>query len=75
MSNYSDRAWANKIEWEGGIIEAIFGYGLHADDLDDKTTDLYKSAKTVDDILNGEEFRDAIRSLEDELDKLDEETV
>lgn len=37
--------FAAKVDYEGGLFEALFGYGLTEDHLDDKDTELYFRVK------------------------------
>jgi hypothetical protein len=34
-NKYTAQEFADKVEWEGGLYEAVTGYGLKASDLDD----------------------------------------
>lgn len=41
MSRYENRQeLANKIDWEGGIFDMLFGYGLRAEDLPEGDVEL-----------------------------------
>lgn len=51
--------WA-KCDWEGGLLEAVFGYGLDADDLDDSDPELKRAIR---DLKAVEPVIDRARSL------------
>lgn len=40
---------AGKVEWEGGLFDAAYGYGLHHDDIDPNALpELYEAWKAMD---------------------------
>lgn len=64
----TDEDFAGKAEWEGGILEAMFGYGLKADDLADQTTPLAVAVRKLEDMrdqIEGalEEIGDALEDI------------
>jgi hypothetical protein len=74
----SDSDFAGKVDWEGGVIDAL-DYGLHEDDLyAGKNSPLYKPwqkvrkayAKVVDDI---EELQDMIDVINANMEEEEEE--
>lgn len=49
MSRYASRQeLANKIDYEGGLCEAAFGYGIDADDMPEGDTELFEAWKRLD---------------------------
>lgn len=36
-SKYSPSELYDKVDWEGGLFETAFGYGIESDDIDDST--------------------------------------
>ena len=65
----TDEAFYGKVQWEGGIFEAMFGYGLTADDLADQSTDLAKAVRKLEDMRPRlEEVLEEIDSAFEDLD-------
>ena len=58
----TEEEFANKIEWEGGIIGAL-EYGLRAKDLADRNSELYTAWKDLQQIWEGD-FWDAKSNVE-----------
>ena len=58
----SDEDFCNKVQWEGGLFEAMFGYGLKASDLADQDGDLAKAVGKL------EALRPQIDEITDEID-------
>jgi hypothetical protein len=44
----SDAEFAAKVDYEGGLEEAIIGYGLSANDLTDESGELYRAMVEYD---------------------------
>ncbi|SHX44341.1 Uncharacterised protein [Mycobacteroides abscessus subsp. massiliense] len=61
MGDYTPEEFYSRVEWEGGISEAILEYGLTEDDLDDSDPELKAAVK---------EFRKAATGPEERLRKL-----
>ncbi|WP_195167154.1 hypothetical protein [Mycobacteroides abscessus] len=59
--NYTPQEFYAKVEWEGGISDAILGYGLDENDLDDSDPELKAAVK---------EFREAATGPHNRLRRL-----
>lgn len=57
--------FAQKVDWEGGALEAIFGYGLSLKDVDPSETELRAIMAQID-----EEARPVVNDLFNQLDDL-----
>lgn len=66
MDDYSDEEFAAKVEWEGGIIETIFVYGLGSDRLANKDGALYKAVVNLEAL--GPKLLPALDAVERALD-------
>lgn len=55
---YTPKEFYSKVEWEGGISDAILGYGLDENDLDDSDPELKAAVK---------EFREAAEGPHERL--------
>lgn len=66
----TDREFAAKVEWEGGVYDAIFDYGLRSTDLADQSTELCASMKALEEILP--QVQQLIDSIEEALEEVDE---
>lgn len=64
----SEEEFADKIEWEGGVFEAL-DWGLHPNDLDKREGELYDSYKAAYDLFY--DFRQAVVNVESVLDDND----
>jgi hypothetical protein len=49
---YNRQELANKIDWEGGIFEMLFGYGLSRENIDSRDEKLLMAFDAVDDLKN-----------------------
>lgn len=45
MGNYTPSEFAMKVDWEGGLAEAILEYGLDEEDLDESDPELKTAVK------------------------------
>lgn len=39
--------WLAKADYEGGVLDAIFGYGLKETDLDEQSGEFYEAVKAI----------------------------
>jgi hypothetical protein len=63
MAKYETRQeLANKIDWEGGIFDMIFGYGLYLDDLPEGDKELLAALSNLKILQPG--FEAAVARLE-----------
>ena len=60
--------WAQKAEWEGGFLEAYFGYGLNESDLEDQESELAQLLRHHKDSLMS--VRVAVEDIEDRLNEV-----
>lgn len=67
--NFSDQEFAWAVDSEGGVFDALFGYGLTAADLADKEGKLYRAVAALD------AMRPEINALLDEIDLALEEAL
>ena len=65
MADLSDQEFALKVEWEGGVVDAL-DYGLRASDLDDSNPTLKALWLDIEQQWL-ESFEPAVRALEDAL--------
>lgn len=47
MALMTAREFADKCNWEGGVLPTIFDYGLDHTDLDDETSELYAKVQEL----------------------------
>ena len=74
--SYTDLEFANKIDWEGGILEALFDYGLSSDTLDNTQGELFQSVQELEmawKVYKIQELVDAVQNALDEISFDDEE--
>lgn len=57
--------WAQKADYEGGFMDAYFGYGLDESDLEDQDSELAQLLRAHSGTLH--QARDAIEDIEDRL--------
>ena len=61
----SDGEFALKVDYEGGLLEALMGYGLKSDHLEEG--DLKDAIAKVETFIRNPEFDKAVREAEDLL--------
>lgn len=74
--SYTDLEFANKIDWEGGILEALFDYGLSSDTLDNEQGELFQAVQELETawkVYKIQELVDAVQNALDEISFDDEE--
>ena len=63
----TNEEFAQKVEWEGGWLEAIFGYGLSESDLEEQSGPFYEAVKELSSL------RKRVGELEATLERLTED--
>ena len=74
--SYTDLEFANKIDWEGGILEALFDHGLSSDTLDNEQGELFQAVQELETawkVYKIQELVDAVQNALDEISFDDEE--
>ena len=61
----NDQEFAQKVDYEGGIYLAIFGYGMSAEWLDDHDSPLYHAVKRLDTLKP--EIEEIVRAIYDAM--------
>lgn len=69
----TDEDYANKVEWEGGFLQAFFSYGLKSEALEDKEGELYIALKAFEDACEKANLQELLADVEEELEYLTEE--
>lgn len=61
MSNLSAKEWAYKADYEGGFLDAYFGYGLGSEHLsvEGKESEFGQALIAFEEIINTPEFQEA----------------
>lgn len=68
MGTMTDREFAQKVDWEGGVLSAIFDYGLSSEDLADDDSDLARALRLLEEVKDEFENRLArVENLAEEL--------
>lgn len=66
----TDEEFAQKVSWEGGILDALLEYGLSCDDLEDTEGALYSAIAEFDSIRL--QLQDILGAIEEALPETEE---
>jgi len=68
---WSDAEFAQKIDWEGGITETLFVYGLSSSVLKNQDGELAKAVRALEAAWNTAHISTLLETVEDALDNID----
>lgn len=66
----TDEEFAAKVDWEGGLYEALFGYGLKSTDLDNQDGVLAQAIRQIESLAP--DFYTAMMAVEEILNTITE---